>query len=134
MKMIGRQPICRKRVLLLVEYHKKTPHPGQFIYLSLILAEHETRKDDAGRLQTNLYNYIYNAKIRKNGKIRWACTKAYGLGCKGVITTDDPMGNPRGLVVHNHGPCAETVETTKFRQDRKEMARLNTGSKTHDIL
>ena len=80
--------------------------------------------------------YVYNSKITSNGKIRWACTNAYLKGCKGGLTTDVPMGNPKNIKPHiaTCNPSAATVEVAKFRQQLRETARLKPGIKTHDLM
>ena len=80
--------------------------------------------------------HTYNAKTNKNGKIRWACTNFYLKGCKGALTTDDPMGNPKSFKAHiaTCTPSGVNIEVAKFRQQQRETARRNTGIKTHHLL
>ena len=80
--------------------------------------------------------HLYNSKITKNGKIRWACTNAFLKGCKGGLTTDVPMGNPKNIKPHisTCTPPAASVDVAKFRQQQRDTARQNPGIKTHDLL
>ena len=64
-----------------------------------------------------LNDNTFIAKKRKNGSVRWACTKAKSTNCKGGVTTDDPSGNPRSITAHNHAASGDVdIEVTKFRQ------------------
>ena len=65
-----------------------------------------------------------------------ACTNAFLKGCKGGLTTDVPMGNPKNIKPHisTCTPSAASVEVAKFRQQQRDTARQNPGIKTHDLM
>ena len=81
-----------------------------------------------------IYNgFMYTSKKKSITSIRWECRKAKE-GCKGGVTPDVPMGNPRNPAVHNHLASDADIELTKCRQRMKEAARQNSTGKTSEIL
>ena len=77
---------------------------------------------------------MYIVKKKKAGvQIRWVCSKSKH-GCKGAVTTDDPMGNARNHSPHNHGRSGIDTELAKFRSNRRDNAQLNNAASTSRLL
>ena len=83
-----------------------------------------------------IYNdETYTVRKKTPGRcIRWGCAKAKSKGCKGGVTTDDPMGNARNLTEHNHISSHVDVEIAMFRSELRTTAQANTKAPTKVLL
>ena len=69
---------------------------------------------------------MYIVKKKKAGvQIRWVCSKSKH-GCKGAVTTDDPMGNARNHSPHNHGRSGIDTELAKFPRQIESSGQRST--------
>ena len=76
----------------------------------------------------------FTIKKKNPGKnIRWICSKA-AKGCKGFVTTDDPIGNPRNHTPHNHTSSPVDVEIAMFRSELRSTAEANNKTPTGELL